>query len=175
MEYAKRSASAADPAMEAMLKITPPPFAFICPMHARIPLYTPFTFTRNSRSKSSSVVLSTVPTCETPRIVHQDLDMFFRKEPVENLAYMPLVRNIARMRRRLPARIGDLFRGSFRLLQIDICNSHCGPICREAQGNRFPDATAAAGHNGGFSVESDILCPDAGALRCEVPLFQRLR
>src|SRR6266513_1071351 len=33
IEYAKRSASAAEPAMEAMLRITPPPLPFMCPMH----------------------------------------------------------------------------------------------------------------------------------------------
>ena len=38
IEYANRSASAADPAMEAILRITPPPFAFMCPMHAKMPL-----------------------------------------------------------------------------------------------------------------------------------------
>ncbi len=38
IEYAKRSASAAEPAIDAMLRITPPPLAFICPTHAWMPL-----------------------------------------------------------------------------------------------------------------------------------------
>ncbi len=34
MEYAKRSASAAVPAMDAMFRMTPPPCDFMCPIAA---------------------------------------------------------------------------------------------------------------------------------------------
>src|SRR5690349_10304865 len=103
------------------------------------------------------------------------MDALFRKKLSKNFPYLRLVRHIACVRRRLPARIGYSFRGRFRLLQIDINDSHCGAIRREAQSNCLPDATPAAGHNGGFSVQSEILHAAAGALQSEIPLFHGIK
>jgi len=110
--------------------------------------------TRNSRSKSFSVVVSTVPTCDVrnPRVVHQDSDTLFRKESVENFPNLPLVRDIACVRCCQPIPIGDLLRGSFSLLQIDIRDSNRSSVRRESQSDRLPDAAAAAGHDGNFAV-----------------------
>ncbi len=50
------------------------------------------------------------------RVVHQDLDAFFRKELLEHFPDVPLIGDVARMRRPLPARIRDLFRRSCSML-----------------------------------------------------------
>ena len=109
-----------------------------------------------------------------PCVVDQDLDTLFGKEFLENLPDLPLVRNIAGVRRALPARIGDLFRGHFRLLPVDIGDAHRGPVGRETQGDRLPNAAAAAGHDGDFTVESKILAA-ARAVQSEIPLYHGIK
>ena len=69
IEYAKRSGMPTSDAIDAMLRITPPPCRTIIGTAARAQKKMPFTFTAYSRSKSASDVRSIVPTCAMPALL----------------------------------------------------------------------------------------------------------